>query len=59
MATTATASPSRRPEALVDLPRFNGDQLVAGQTGGDLSIQACADDPQVAFHAARQLVRLA
>ena len=29
------------------------------RTGGDLSIQACADDPQVAFHAVRQLARLA
>lgn len=48
-----------RPEPLVDLPRFNGDQLVEAQTGGDLSIQACADDPQVAFHAVRQLARLA
>jgi deferrochelatase/peroxidase EfeB len=48
-----------RPEALVDLPRFNGDQLVTERTGGDLSIQACADDPQVAFHAVRQLARLA
>jgi deferrochelatase/peroxidase EfeB len=47
-----------RPEALIDLPRFNGDQLVAEKTGGDLSIQACADDPQVAFHAIRQLARL-
>ncbi len=50
---------ARRPEALVDLPRFNGDQLVAKDSGGDLSIQACADDPQVAFHAVRQLVALA
>jgi deferrochelatase/peroxidase EfeB len=48
-----------RPEALVDLPRFNGDQLVAERTGGDLCVQACADDPQVAFHAVRQLARLA
>ena len=48
-----------RPEALIDLPRFNGDQLVAERTGGDLSVQACADDPQVAFHAVRQLARLA
>jgi deferrochelatase/peroxidase EfeB len=47
-----------RPDALIDLPHFNGDQLVAEKTGGDLSIQACADDPQVAFHAVRQLVRL-
>jgi len=50
---------SRRPEALVDMPTFNGDQLVEAQTGGDLSIQACADDAQVAFHAVRQLVRFA
>jgi deferrochelatase/peroxidase EfeB len=32
---------------------------VAALTGGDLSIQACADDPQVAFHAVRELARLA
>ncbi len=50
---------ARRPAALIDLPRFNGDQLVATGTGGDLSVQACADDPQVAFHAVRQLARLA
>jgi deferrochelatase/peroxidase EfeB len=50
---------ARRPEALVDLPVFNGDQLVPECSGGDLSVQACADDPQVAFHAVRQLARLA
>jgi deferrochelatase/peroxidase EfeB len=50
---------ARRPAALVDMPSFNGDQLVAEHTGGDLSVQACADDPQVAFHAVRQLARLA
>ncbi len=49
----------QRPEALAELPRFNGDQLIEGQTGGDLSVQACADDPQVAFHAVRQLTALA
>jgi len=49
---------SRRPAALVDLPRFNGDQLVAEKTGGDLYIQACANDAQVAFHAVRQLARM-
>jgi len=49
----------RRPVALVDLPKFNGDQLVEARTGGDLLIQACANDPQSAFHAVRQLVRLA
>src|SRR5271157_39854 len=50
---------AHRPEALVDLPRFVGDQLVETRTGGDLSIQACANDAQVAFHAVRQLARLA
>jgi deferrochelatase/peroxidase EfeB len=48
---------AHRPAALADLPRFAGDQLVAGQCGGALAIQACANDPQVAFHAVRQLAR--
>lgn len=51
---------SRRPAALVDMPDFGPiDQMVEEQTGGDLSIQACAEDPQVAFHAVRQLARIA
>ena len=50
---------AKRPAALVDLPVFNGDQLEPERTGGDLSVQACADDPQVAFHAIRQIARLA
>ena len=49
---------AQRPAALVELPRFNGDQLQEARTGGDLSVQACADDPQVAFHAVRALARL-
>jgi deferrochelatase/peroxidase EfeB len=49
----------QRPPALVELPVFVGDQLVAERSGGDLLVQACADDPQVAFHAIRQLARLA
>lgn len=49
---------SRRPEALVDLPKFTGDQLVPERSGGDLAIQACADDPQVAFHAVRALAQI-
>jgi deferrochelatase/peroxidase EfeB len=49
---------AQRPPALVDLPPFNGDELIEPRTGGDLSVQACADDPQVAFHAVRQLARL-
>ncbi|HUZ73399.1 MAG TPA: Dyp-type peroxidase [Stellaceae bacterium] len=50
---------ARRPEALVEMQRFVGDQLVAAHTGGDLAVQACADDLQVAFHAVRQLARIA
>jgi len=50
---------SGRPAALVDLPVFNGDELDEARTGGDISVQACADDPQVAFDAVRQLARLA
>ena len=49
---------ARRPAALVDLPKFNGDQLDPAQTGGDISVQACADDPMIAFHAVRELARL-
>ena len=48
-----------RPAAFVDLPHFPGDQLAPERTGGDLSVQACADDPQAAFHAVRQLMRIA
>lgn len=49
---------AQRPEALIDLPRFNGDQLLPERCGGDLCIQACADDPLVAMHAVRQLARI-
>ena len=49
----------RRPSALAELPAFVGDALDAGYTGGDLCIQACADDPQVAVHAVRNLSRIA
>ncbi|MFF4254883.1 iron uptake transporter deferrochelatase/peroxidase subunit [Streptomyces sp. NPDC001663] len=48
----------RRPEALVDLPQFPGENLDKNRTGGDLCIQACADDPQVAVHAIRNLARI-
>lgn len=48
----------RRPAALQDLPAFRGDQLEPARSGGDLCIQACANDPQVAVHAVRNLIRL-
>lgn len=49
----------RRPAALSDLPVFPGDALEATRSGGDLCVQACADDPQVAVHAVRTLTRMA
>ena len=49
----------RRPDALVELPRFAGDALVERYSGGNLCIQACSDDPQVAVHAIRNLSRIA
>jgi deferrochelatase/peroxidase EfeB len=49
---------AKRPEALRDLPPFVGDALDAARSGGDLCIQACADDPQVAVHAVRNLIRM-
>ncbi|WP_031146165.1 iron uptake transporter deferrochelatase/peroxidase subunit [Streptomyces erythrochromogenes] len=48
----------KRPEALVDLELFPGDNLDPARSGGDLCVQACADDPQVAVHAIRQLARI-
>jgi deferrochelatase/peroxidase EfeB len=48
----------RRPAALEPLPRFAGDALDPRRSDGDLVVQACADDPQVAVHAVRNLVRL-
>jgi deferrochelatase/peroxidase EfeB len=50
---------TRRPAAFVNLPKFPGDQLIAERTGGDLCIQVCADNRQVAYHALRQLIRVA
>lgn len=47
------------PEALVQLPHFAGDELVATDSDGDLFLQACADNPQVAFHAVRSIARIA
>lgn len=48
-----------KPNDLIDLPHFPRDQLREEYTGGDICIQTCADDPQVAFHAVRNLVRVA
>ncbi|MNM32618.1 putative deferrochelatase/peroxidase EfeN precursor [compost metagenome] len=48
-----------KPAGFQDLPVFRGDQLDPKWCGGDLCVQACADDLQVAFHAIRNLARIA
>lgn len=50
---------ARRPAGLAPLPPFLNDGLDPGRSGGDLCVQACADDPQVAVHAVRNLSRIA
>jgi tat-translocated enzyme len=47
----------KRPKLFRDLPAFPKEQLREQYTGGDIVIQACADDEQVAFHAIRNLIR--
>ena len=49
----------RLPDLLADLPPFVGDRLDPALSDGDLAIQACANDPMVAVHAVRNLVRIA
>jgi deferrochelatase/peroxidase EfeB len=49
----------RQPAALRRLPHFAGDMLAAERSDGDLCVQACADDSQVAVHAIRNLSRIA
>jgi deferrochelatase/peroxidase EfeB len=48
----------QRPPVLKPLPPLPGDELNALESNGDLCIQACADDPQVVFHAIRDLARI-
>ncbi|HEX2896291.1 MAG TPA: iron uptake transporter deferrochelatase/peroxidase subunit [Marmoricola sp.] len=48
----------RQPSALRRLPHFPGDNLDPARSDGDLCVQACANDPQVAVHAIRNLARI-
>jgi deferrochelatase/peroxidase EfeB len=50
---------ARLPPELQELPVFESDALDPGHSGGDLCVQACAQDPQVAFHAVHALAGLA
>ncbi|SDJ38227.1 deferrochelatase/peroxidase EfeB [Frankineae bacterium MT45] len=49
----------KRPAALADIPGFRGDQINPDISNGDICVQACSDDPQVAFHVIRNFARLA
>ncbi|HEY3832818.1 MAG TPA: iron uptake transporter deferrochelatase/peroxidase subunit [Acidimicrobiia bacterium] len=48
-----------KPAALAELPALPRDDLDPTRSGGDLCVQSCANDPTVAFHAVRNLARLA
>jgi len=47
-----------RPSALRPIGHLPGDLLDPARSDGDLCVQACANDPQVAFHAVRNLARI-
>jgi deferrochelatase/peroxidase EfeB len=49
---------TRRPSALRALPPLPAEAIDPDRSGGDLCVQACSDDPQVAFHAVRNLARI-
>jgi deferrochelatase/peroxidase EfeB len=49
---------ARKPAVLTDLPNFQGDTIDPGLSGGDICVQACANDPQIAVHAIRNLARI-
>lgn len=49
----------KKPALMRELKALPSDAFQQALTGGDLSLQACADDPQVAYHAIRDLARMA
>jgi deferrochelatase/peroxidase EfeB len=49
---------ARKPAALAPMPLFARDEIRPEISEGDLAIQACANDPTVAFHAIRDLARI-
>ena len=48
----------KKPAELVDLPKFPNEKIDPARSGGDIVVQACANDPQVAVHAIRNLARI-
>lgn len=51
---------SKKPELLLaEIPRMSAEKLDQARCGGDLVVQACAEDPMVAMHAIHNLSRIA
>ena len=50
---------SALPKDFIELPTMVNDYIQPARSGGDLCIQACSNDPQVAVHAIRNLTRIA
>jgi deferrochelatase/peroxidase EfeB len=50
---------ARRPAALAAIPELPGDALDPDRSAGDVCVQACSNDPQVAFHVIRRFARIA
>ncbi|MFC4301846.1 iron uptake transporter deferrochelatase/peroxidase subunit [Cohnella boryungensis] len=48
----------KMPLYLKDIPRMPRDNLDSLLSGGDVCVQVCAEDQQVAFHAVRNFIRL-
>ena len=48
----------RRPAALAALPSLPGDALDPATSDGDICVQACSNDPLVAFHVIRNFARI-
>jgi deferrochelatase/peroxidase EfeB len=57
--TDAYGLAAKKPALMRELKALPSDAMKPELSGGDLSLQACADDPQVAYHAIRDLARMA
>ncbi|AQT81461.1 peroxidase [Mycolicibacterium litorale] len=49
---------NQKPPLLENLPKFPNETMDPARCGGDIVVQACANDPQVAVHAIRNLARV-
>ena len=49
---------AQRPPSLRQFGPLPAEAIDPARSGGDICVQACSDDPQVAFHAVRNLARI-